>query len=214
MEAPLPQLGTSPGAGKRNYIAYTQKRAEHQYRSPREPYNPAMAEKRSVEATFTDVESVETPEGVGLALGFRPESSRFEVDRIEDYASLGPELCVPAVDGLGKVTRILRAARLANPEDPHALLGKPEIAVSLLRRAVGTTLRLQLRPRTSISFKAWFDDGVQTIDRVSEVIESPEAYYVKRHGGRFPVRIPREELIRHQTETRHWFEITGIERSA
>ena len=172
-----------------------------------------MAEKRSVEATFTDVESVETPDGAGLALGFRPDNPRFEVDRIEDYASLGPELCVPSVEGLGKVKRILRAARLATPGDPHALLGQPELAVSLLLRAVGTTLRLQLRPRTSISFTAWSDHGVQTIDRVAEVIESPEAYYVKRQGGRFPVRVPRDELIRHQTETRRWFEITDIERS-
>ena len=172
-----------------------------------------MPAKRAVDATFTDVESVETQEGVGLQLGFRPDSARFEVDRIEDYASLGPDLCVPAVEGLGKVKRILRAARLVAPGDAHALLGKPDLAVSLLERAVGTTLRLTLRPRSSISFKAWFEHGVQTIDRVAEVIEAPEAYFVSRQGGRFPVRIPRDELIRHQTESRRWFEITDIERA-
>ena len=84
-----------------------------------------MSATRAVQATFTDVAPLKTSEGVGVLLGFRPDNPRFEVDRIENYASLGPKLCVPAVDGLGKVKRILRAARLAVPGDSHALLGEP-----------------------------------------------------------------------------------------
>ena len=172
-----------------------------------------MSARRAVPATFTDVEPVKTSEGVGVLLGFRPDNPRFEVDRIEYYASLGPELCVPAVDGLGKVKRILRAARLAAPSESHALLGEPGLAADLLLRAVGTALHLTLRPRSSISFKAWFEDGVKTIDRVAEVVESPDAYFVMRQGGRFPVRVSRSDLIRHQTESHRWFEITAIERA-
>lgn len=172
-----------------------------------------MSPTRSVLAAFTDVVPLETHDSVGVLLGFLPESPRFEADRIEDYAILGPEMCVPAVEGLGKVTRILRAARLAAPGDTQILLGKPELAVELLTRGLGTRLRLTLRPRNSVSFKAWFEDGVKTIDRVAEVVESPAAYFVMRQGGRFPIRISRSELIRHQTESHRWFEITDIQRA-
>ena len=47
---------------------------------------------------------------------------------------------------------------------------------------------------------------------ITEVIETPQAYLVFRPRGRFPVRIPRENVVRQRTDCDRWFEVVSIER--
>ena len=70
--------------------------------------------------------------------------------------------------------------------------------------------RTQGRVRMPLTIRIPWAGGVGAAEHHSE---SPEAYFVMRQGGRFPVRVSRSELIRHQTESHRWFEITDIERA-
>lgn len=171
-----------------------------------------MAAERSAAARFTEVAPVSQAGGVGLLLTFRP-TGRLGIDRIEDFADLGPELTVPAVAGVGKVLRILRAARIAGPADPLTLVGHAHEASALLERAVGTAVRLAFRERSRLRFAAWTEDGVEEVLDVVDVREAEDAYVVYRRGARFPVRFDRDEVVRHRTELERWFEVVDIERS-
>ena len=53
-------------------------------------YTCFMARDRVIRATFVDAEAFGSDEGSGAVLGFRPESARFETDRVESRALLGP----------------------------------------------------------------------------------------------------------------------------
>jgi len=171
-----------------------------------------MPAERAVRAVFTDARPISEPDRMGVFLGFRPIRTRLEIDHIEDFADLGPEMCVPAVAGLGKVLRILRAARLSVPADQEVFLGEAEAVADKLQRAFGTSLALKLRDRSRIRFTAWTEDGIETIDDVAEVLEAPDAYFVSLRSGRFPVRIPRSSVIRQETECERWFEVVDIQR--
>jgi len=149
---------------------------------------------------------------VRLQLHFRPERRRTDVDRIDAEAAIGPDLDIPSVAGLGKVVRILRAARIAHSSDIEALAGREDLLLDLLGRAVGTPLAVELRPRSRLRFTAWTEHGVETVDDVSEVLEAPDAYLVFRTRGRVPVRVPRELVVRQQTDCERWYEVTGIDR--
>lgn len=168
---------------------------------------------RRVVARFDHVAAVAEEGCQGVELGFRVTSPRFPADRIDDFALLGPELSVPAVEGIGKVLRILRAARIAAPRDPHALAGRAEEAGNLLERALGRDFALEVRPRSRVRFTAWTESGVETVDDVSDVVESEQGYLVMRRGGRFPQRFERADVVRRQTETQRWFELVGVERA-
>ena len=137
----------------------------------------------------------------------------FDTDRIECEAQLGPGNCVETVEGIGRVARILRAARLATPSDPTEWIGRTADVEALLGRAIGTALQLEVRPRTRLRFTAWLEDGIQVIDDVAEVTETPEGFSVRRRSGRFPVLVARKGLARQQTESIRWYEILSIERA-
>ena len=49
---------------------------------------------------------------------------------------------------------------------------------------------------------------------VAEVIEAPDAYFVTRQSGRFPIRVPRSTVLRQRTECERWFEIVDIQRAS
>ena len=109
--------------------------------------------------------------------------------------------------------RVLRAARISVPRDPTEWIGRDVFLLGKLAGAVGTALQLGLRPRTTVRFTAWLEEGVQVIDDVAEVVEGTDSYTVRRQTGRFPVLVPRKSLLRHQTESRRWFEVLSIERA-
>lgn len=167
---------------------------------------------RRVQAVFLAAEPHEKDEATGVLLAFRPLRARLDVDRIEDFAELGPALTIPAVGGVGKVLRILRAARIATPRDPLSWVGQTEEVLGLLARAEGTRLVLTLRRRTRRHFVAWTDAGVETVEDVADVVEDDEAYLVLRRGDRVPLRYPRASVSRGQTQRECWYEVLGIER--
>lgn len=172
-----------------------------------------MPRRYRIRARFSNATARRADGGVGVQLRFRPLSGSLGVDSVDDYADLGPALTPSAVRGLGKVLRILRAARIATPAEPLDLIGHETAAAHLLARAVGTALRLELRPRVRRRVRIWTDRGVETLDDVLEVRELEDAYLVHRRHARFPVRFDRASVIRHHTETEHWHEVLEIERA-
>lgn len=150
---------------------------------------------------------------VGVRLSFHPRSSRLGVAQIDDWADLGPELCIPSIGGVGKVLRILRAARIVAPPNPFDLVGREDRAARLLARAVGTALRLALRRRSRLRFLAWTERGVETLSDVAEVREYDDAFLILRSGGGFPVRFERRDVIRQRKEFESWYEVLDIERA-
>lgn len=171
-----------------------------------------MPSARRLLATFAAVTPRRASFGDGVELRFLPRRALPDVDGIDDFAELGPDFTVPVVIGLGKVLRILRVARIAAPADPRDLVGRTDQAAELLERAIGTGLLLLVRPRSRVRFVAWTDEGVETVEDVAEVIESRDAFFVVRCRG-LPVRIPREAVVRRQTETERWVQVIGIERA-
>ncbi len=149
----------------------------------------------------------------GILLAFRPTAARLGVDRIDDYADLGPALTVPAVLGLGKVLRLLRAGRIARPAEPLQLVGRERDAAELLERVAGTVVRLELRARSRMRFVAWTEHGVETLNDVVDVLERDDAFYIRRRYGRAPVRLRRDTVIRQRTEMERWYEVLDIERA-
>lgn len=147
-----------------------------------------------------------------MELRFHPLRAHLGVEHFDDFAPIGPELCIPAVTGLGKILRILRVARISAPREPIELLGQDELVADLLGRAVGTSLALGLRPRSRIHFNAWTEEGRESFKDVQEVIETPDEYLVIRKKGRFPERVPRDTVLRQQTDCERWFEVVEIER--
>lgn len=172
-----------------------------------------MPSSRRLGATFTDLDLVREPGREGLDLGFRLGRPRSGEDRIQDFADLGPALTIPAVEGLGKVLRILRAARRIPPPDPLALVGQAEHAAELLEPALGIAVVLEVRPRSRLRFTAWTESGVHTVHDVADVVEAADDYFVLRRGDRVPVRLPRHSVVRRSTELERWYEILDIRRA-
>ena len=169
---------------------------------------------RLEEAIATPPASSRNPESVsGVALVFRSEGGRGAVGRIDDFACLDETLSVETALGIGKVLRLLRAARIAAPSQLDSLKGDPTRAATLLERALGTCVRLEVRPRSRVRFTVWTESGVESVSDVAEVLEDESAYLILRLGGRFPVRLPREQVVRQRTESETWYEVMSIERA-
>jgi hypothetical protein len=172
-----------------------------------------MAAETQTIAHLTEVTPLRSETRVGVVLCFRPRSGRSGMQRIDDWADLGPEFGIPAIHGVGKVLRVLRAARIVAPKDPLELLGREERAAALLGRAVGTLLRVAVRRRSRLRFVAWTEQGIETVNNVAEVQEHDDAYLVMRRGGRFPVRFERHAVVRQRREFENWYEVLDIERA-
>ena len=175
-------------------------------------YSFVVPRQYRIRARFSNATARRADSGVGVQLRLRPLSGSLGVDSVDDYADQGAALTLSAVRGLGKVLRILRAARIATPTEPLDLVGRETAAAHLLARAVGTALRLELRPRVRRRVRVWTDQGVETLDDVLEVRELEDAYLVHHRHARFPVRFDRASVIRHHRSTEHWHEILDIER--
>ena len=170
---------------------------------------------RRIEACFAYAAPLVGAERQGVLLVFEPISARTRtslgVTQIDDFADLGPELTIPAVNGIGKVLRTLRAGRIAAPE-PSALLGHAHAAAALLARAQRARVVLCLRPRVSTRFVAWTESGVQSVEDVVDVFEQADAWVVAPRHGQL-LRIPRAGVARQLTEAQRWWEVVAIERS-
>jgi len=182
--------------------------------SHRASHPPSHLVSHRLAATFDAVAPLEEGAARGVTLGFLPDRGRPDLARIDDLAELGPTLDLAAVVGIGKVLRLLRAARIVLPREPLALAGRPAEAARLLERALGTRVRLEVRPRSRLRFVAWTEAGLEVVPDVTDVLESEEAYLVLRRGGRPPLRMLRSSVTRRRTEVERWWEVTGIERLA
>jgi len=171
-----------------------------------------MPSVRRIQARYRSAEPAERGDASGIVLEFAPVRARLDVESIRDFAEIGPALTVPAVAGLGKVLRILRAARVAAPREPLSLVGQDARVLRLLERARGTRLVLSLRRRARISFVAWTERGVETVPEVVDVVETDDHYVVRRRGSRAPVRFDRVDVSRRETRRESWYEVVGIDR--
>ena len=170
---------------------------------------------RRIEACFAYAAALVGTARQGVLLVFEPISARTTASlgatQIDDFADLGPELTIPAVSGIGKVLRTLRAGRIAAPE-PSALLGHAHDTAALLARAQGARVVLCLRSRVSTRFIAWTETGVQRVEDVVDVFEHADAWTVAPRHGQL-LRIPRAGVARQLTEAQRWWEVVAIERS-
>ncbi|MDJ0785601.1 MAG: hypothetical protein QNK05_02265 [Myxococcota bacterium] len=167
---------------------------------------------RLFEAVLSTASAHGPPEAPWLALTFRLLGSRAPVDEVHDRLDLGPELTLESASSMARLLRLLRVARVATPRDARALLGQPEEALRRTLRAVGVPLLLEVRPRSTLRLRIWTEEGVEEIDSVAEVVESKDAFVVRRLTGELPIRIPRERVVRHESRRERWYEVTGIER--
>jgi hypothetical protein len=167
---------------------------------------------RRITAKLLNAAGSGDPAMPGVWLAFQPEQARLGIERIDDFAALGPPRSLAATQGLGKVLRILRAARLVAPTDPM-LLAEEEEAAGRLMRAVGTRLVLDLAPRSRLRFVAWTESGVEVVEDVTHVFENEDAFVVYRRTQRLPVHVARTHVVRQVTECVRWYEVRDIERA-
>ena len=121
---------------------------------------------------------------------------------IEDLIRLGPRGELEAVHGVGRLLRILRAARIQAPRDPYALADAPGDAVSLLQRCRGAHVCLHLRRRIQRGLTVWTESGVDRIAHVMDFGEDAEGLWIRRPGGQRVLRIPRATLIRYSASSK------------
>lgn len=172
-----------------------------------------MAQVLHVLARFATARPDERNACPGIVLVFSVERPRPELERVEDFAALGPPGAVAAVAGCGRVRRLLRAARIALPREPADTLTSPAALCALLQRAEGTRVALTLRPRSTFAFVAWTETGIESVLDVSQVLHDDEAWLVLRHGQP-PVRVPRQHVVRQRLECQRWWEVLTLEAPA
>lgn len=192
--------------------------SESSGRSPRAPGAPL----RRVTARLEEATAERPGDRPGVRMRFRPvhaaSAAALGVRSLEDFADLGAfpagsELSVPVALGVGRVLRILRAARIAGPADPLELVGREERAAELLRRARGRPLCLTLRRRSRLRFLAWGEDGLHVADDLLDVREVADAYLAYPARGGAPLRFARRDVARVSREIAPWYEVVEVERA-
>ena len=172
-----------------------------------------MSVPRRITANLAQVHAVRDDAGCGVALQFAPTSRNArDVDHVDEFADLGPELTLASSRGIGTVLRVLRVARLSAPRPPGSWLGEPGLATDRLQSAIGRPFALEVVPRFRIRFTAWTEEETIEVSNVADVLSDESAFLVRRLGHRIPLRVPREVVVRHETGRERWFQITGIER--
>jgi hypothetical protein len=173
-----------------------------------------MAAPRRITANLAEARPVREAETCGVALRFMPTSRNAkDVDWVDEFADLGPEMTLESSHGLGTLLRVMRVARIAAPRPAESFLGHPEQATQRLVAALGHPFALTIVPRSRIRFRAWTEEETVEIDHVVEVLSDETAFLVRRIGHRMPVRVPREGVVRHENLREAWFQIVDIERA-
>jgi hypothetical protein len=160
---------------------------------------------RSTPATVSRIER----EGDGLRVHYLAE--RGTQREISELLRLSPRGSLPAVHGVGRLLRILRAARLRLPADPYALADDVGRALELLERCRGAKIRLSLRRRMERQLTLWTESGIERIARVVDFEEGVDGLAVRTVGSQTPRWVPRQGLIRYATRAEESMEVTGVE---
>jgi hypothetical protein len=158
-----------------------------------------------VEAVLVDARA-EWPDWV-----VRFEPVRGDRTPIEDRIRLEPRGELPAIEGVGRILRILRAARIQAPDDLYALESRPEEIVSLLQRCVGARVYLHLARKIDRVLTVWTEAGVNRLEGVVDFGEDAEGLWVRRRGGQSVLRITRGSLIRFASSSVPRPEVVSVE---
>jgi hypothetical protein len=70
---------------------------------------------------------------------------------------------------------------------------------------------LTAAPRACVRFTAWTDDGVHTLDFVSDVLADAAGFSVRRMRPLAASYFPRESVLRHETSMLQWLEVVNVE---
>jgi hypothetical protein len=143
-----------------------------------------------------------------LVVRFAPRSGRRE---IEDCIPLGPPGELDVVRGVGRLLRVLRAARLKPPNDPYALGAQPQRAVELVQRCRGAVVLLRVAVRIERVLTVWTDEGVDHIGGIVDVEQNARGLSIRRRRSPREVRIPRRRLVRFATTTAESPEVLSVE---
>ena len=165
------------------------------------------AHSRSFEAVFVEVEQ----EGPELILRFEPVRGSRAL--VEDRIRVGPPGEMSTIQGVGRILRILRAARVRAPAEPYGFAERPEEAVGLLRRCIGARVVLNVTRRVERVLTIWTETGVDRISDVVDFGEDPDGLWVRRKGGQSVLRIPRRSLIRFSSTSHSRPQVVSLETS-
>lgn len=124
---------------------------------------------------------------------------------------LGAEDDLATVEGVGRLLRLLRAARLRAPAEPYAMVADPEDAAALLRRCVGTTVLLHVAVRRRRDLALWTETGVERLGDVIDFGEDEAGLWVRRRGGQGLLHIPRRNLIRYSATSSQLLQVASVE---
>jgi hypothetical protein len=144
-----------------------------------------------------------------LVLRFAPRGGHAR--EIEDRVPLSAQGDMATVHAVGRVLRLLRAARVRAPEDPYRLVRERDLALRLAQRCLGAVVQLRLVRRLSRVLTVWTESGVVSIRGLLDCIETPDGLSVLRRDGRGALHIPRQDLIRYETTTQEDFVVSAIE---
>ena len=166
--------------------------------------SPARIRKKLF-AVLSDVEL----EDRGVLLKFAPSGGG--PARIEDPVPLSAPGEMTTVYGVGRLIRLMRAARVRVPDDPYALALDRSRLLELLRRCVGAEVRLHVDRRLRRVLRLWTESGVQRIGDLIDWLETEDRLSIRRHGARDPLHVLKRDLIRYETNTEEEYVVVSIE---
>lgn len=170
-----------------------------------------MASSRSVRKFDARVTRADA-DGAAVIVRYAPmRAGRGIPHEIVDRVPLGTQEDLAAVGGVGRILRLLRAARLKAPADPYTLSDDPDATAELLCQCQGTRVTLHVAQRFERELVIWTEDGVSRIDRVIDFTEDPNGLSVRRRGGDSTLHIPRHSLIRFNCNTHEYPEVVSVE---
>ncbi len=144
-----------------------------------------------------------------MIIRFSPRSGT--PHEIVDRIPLSPQGEMPAVYGVGRVVRILRAARVPVPSDPYRYMADPERAAALLRRCNGVVVNLHVARRRERVLTLWTEEGIERIRGVLDFFEDGEGLSVRRRNGESVLVFSRKKLIRYEASSLETFEVVSVE---
>ncbi len=150
----------------------------------------------------------------GDAVVVRYAPRRGSPNEIEDRIVLAPKGEMIAVNGVGRLLRILKAARVRAPRDPYNECADPNRAAALLHKCRGVIVDLHVARRFNRGLKIWTEEGVERISGVIDYTETPDALEIRRRGGRSVLNIPKLNIIRFELSSEEYYVVTSIEASS